>query len=431
MVFRASLIKPLAVQGGIFVCGALAWLTAEHHLYATMCLCILMAAGAGAGGWRWGGRGGDRAAALSSPVAGDAFPTPLPLALLDQTPSPLLLQSGDGPLQAVNRAARALFATSRDVSGADKRALLGDGELLLALPRRLRWRDRHYAVQFCRLEAAGEVSHLATLTDISAEVRAAEAAALRDVLQILNHELMNAVTPVASLSRSALDLLRDAVAPTAAITALERVAARTEGLVDFVEAYRTLSRLPPPDRVAVPLAPFIEDVAHLFRARWAEQGVPLAISYHPEAAGVFVDIDPDQMQLCLANLLNNAADAVRGQVRPQVRLRVNGAEGENRRVLLRIEDNGPGIPAHLREDVFRPFHTTKAGGTGVGLPLARQIMQGHGSTLRLLTAGEAGADALPGAIFRLDLEVAPGSFLPQGLSRGGAGAGERQTDDRE
>lgn len=401
MGYRASGLGFAGGQAGVFACGVLAWWAAGHRLYATATLCLMLAVSLGAALLRSRRRPyGDGIAPV--PVVAASF-TLRSMALLDQTPSPLLLQVGDGRLLALNRAARALFATAGEVSWQDTRALLGDGGLLLALPRHLRWGDRHYAVHLCRLEEAGAVSHLATLTDISADVWAAEATALRDVLQILNHELMNALTPVASLSRSALDLLRDVTAPTAAIKALERVAVRAEGLIDFVESYRAISRLPAPQYAAVALPPFIDDIADLFRARW--QGVTLAVSCQG-GRDTFVCIDPDQIQLCLSNLLNNAAEAAQEQACPKVRLCVKVAE-QSHTAVVRVEDNGPGIPPHQRDEVFRPFHTTKVQGTGVGLTLARQILHGHGVGLTLLADGEKGADALSGAVFSFELAIMP------------------------
>jgi len=239
------------------------------------------------------------------------------------------------------------------------------------------------------------------MTDISAEVRAAEATALRDLLRVLNHELMNALTPVASMSKSALDLLGDGTAKsrTMAVKALERVVARTENLSGFIDAYRSLSRLPPPVPRPVDVDAWAEAVSDSFVAQWREKGVVFALD---TTQGLRAMVDEDQMRLCLDNLLNNAAEAALQKPDPRVRLRISGDHGT---VTFAVDDSGGGIPADKAEQVFMPFYTTKATGTGVGLSLARQIVQGHGGELALMaTAGHA--DALGGACFGFGVKAA-------------------------
>ncbi len=126
-----------------------------------------------------------------------------------------------------------------------------------------------------RLEAMKRMFMRFGFKDISADVRAAEANALRDLLKVLNHELMNALTPVASMSKSALDLLGDDTPESrvAAMKALERVVARTEGLTNFINAYRALTRLPPPVIRSCGLKLWLEVLCESFEAQWSDKGV--------------------------------------------------------------------------------------------------------------------------------------------------------------
>ncbi len=243
------------------------------------------------------------------------------------------------------------------------------------------------------------------LTDISADVRAAESNALRDLLRVLNHELMNALTPVASMSKSALDLLGDDTPQSraAAVKALERVVARTEGLTDFVNAYRALTRLPPPVIRPVELNLWLEVLVESFEAQWGDKGVRFEADFGD--TGLAVMMDEDQMWLCAANLLNNGAQAALEKATldtgdPCVRVSLK-RDGDLMGFL--IEDSGGGIPLDQADSVFLPFYTTKATGTGVGLSLARQIVQGHGSALRLVGPHESPLRRLSGAGFSFQL----------------------------
>jgi two-component system, NtrC family, nitrogen regulation sensor histidine kinase NtrY len=398
-----SRLVPRAIgQAALFAAGASACLAFTHGLYATALLCGLVGAALAAVAFQEPAYGRSPAGAATAP--GKAFAADLGRRrlqlLLDQAPSPILLRGADEQIIAVNRAARQLFDTPYALPTAARRALT-DGQPLGELPPRVRWRDADFAVSRAELVENGEAADLVVLTDISAEVRAAEAAALRDLLRVLNHELMNALTPVASMSRSALDMLRDGgpEAGAGAIRALERVVARTNGLQDFINAYRAMTRLPPPVRVPVDLRVWLEIACESFEAQWRDRGVRLERAGAPQ---LDPRLDEDQMWLAVGNLLNNAAQAALDRPEPRVRLTV---ERIDQTLRLTIEDSCAGIAPDQADQVFLPFYTTKAAGTGVGLSLARQVIQAHGGVLTLLPAQPGDPAALGGARFRLSLPL--------------------------
>jgi two-component system, NtrC family, nitrogen regulation sensor histidine kinase NtrY len=399
----------LGAQAGVFAAGAMAWMAFAHGLLATAALCLLAAiflASIGATmtfvrlGKDFLRRQGPAGATYTAELSRRRLQI-----LLDQTPSPLLLGSNDGQLIAVNRAARCLFNVAYALPVTVKRALLGEATDIAETGGQLNWQGGTWSIERTAIEESGRTSHLAVLTDISAEVRAAEATALRDLLRVLNHELMNALTPVASMSRSALDILRDGTPETTpqAIKALERVVARTDGLTDFINAYRALTRLPPPDLQPTDLDPWLDVMRESFEAQWKARGVTLDVKAAP---GLRAVMDEDQMWLCVGNLLNNGAQAALEKPAlekssPSVRLSLTPRDDH---ILFRLQDSGPGIRPDQASQVFLPFYTTKETGTGVGLSLARQIVQGHDATLRLCT--DHVPDDLPGACFDFDLRRA-------------------------
>ena len=156
-----------------------------------------------------------------------------------------------------------------------------------------------------------------------------------------------------------------------------------------MQSYRSLARLPPPQLRPISIATLLGDAAALFRTRW--RGVALLV-VGPEP-DIVVRADADQLSHALLNLLANAAEAaLAGGLAPQVELRAT-ADGST--VTLIVADNGPGVAEAECEAIFRPFHTGKPDGSGIGLAIARQVALGHGGSLLLDAAGA------PGAVFRL------------------------------
>ncbi len=135
-----------------------------------------------------------------------------------------------------------------------------------------------------------------------------------------------------------------------------------------------------------------EELEALFRASDGAAGVDLTVYVGEDAATL--EADPDLMSQVLINLLRNAAEAARGHSdQPKVTLAFTRTR--TGRTQIEVEDNGPGVPEGLRQDIFLPFFTTKAKGTGVGLSLARQVVLAHRGSINV-TEGELG-----GALFRM------------------------------
>ena len=294
------------------------------------------------------------------------------LALLDLAPTPLVLRDGVRGFLAVNRAARELFHTNDTIPDT---AVLAAAFERPAGDRQIVLDGITYSLSLSDIEDGGTTSQrLGVLTNISAERRAAEAAAMRDLFQVVNHELMNSLTPITSLSQTAADLLTDSGDDNRerARTAITRVAERSSQLLHFAENYRALAKLPPPVPAPLNPRPWLESIAELTRARFPAIELRIELEDLP----VSVKIDGEQMSQALLNLLSNACEASQGIVRLS-------AVKAGDHCLIAIEDDGPGVAPDLQERIFLPFFTTKPTGSGIGLPLARQILAGHGAELIL------------------------------------------------
>ena len=366
-----------------FLAGAAAAAAVIHGLYATALLGLLIAL--------WS------AALIQQMVARKAaapLPAPAPsptrdaeqrrrLTLyLDLSPAPLVALDANDRLRAINRAARRLLA-SDDLVQAPPANLR---EAIAATPpgRSATVRvdagggEHAFAVLTADMDTGLRAVRVAALVDIDADLKAAEAATLRDLVQVLSHEITNSLTPIASLSATAATMLAEPDADLPAVReAVATVARRAEGLQRFGEAYRDLARLPPPRIARVELARLAADLAQLFATRWP--GVTLR--FEPAALPP-LDADGDQLAQAIWAVLQNAAEAA-----ATVTL---GIERRGGTIAIRIADDGPGIAPADSDAIFRPFFTTKTTGSGIGLALARQVFRGHGGDL-MLVATPSGA----------------------------------------
>lgn len=364
MGFEASPRRALAAAlSGIALtaCGALIVLAWHWGMLATMlglalCTAWLVIAGCWAAARSVVAR---RSKEESRPA--DAPPL---TALIDQIPLPLLRVDG-GTARALNRASRTLFATDDRLSPTPP-ALTDTRET------RLRHEGRSWRIE----RVAGHDQSLVMLVDIEAERRAAEVRADNEMIDILGHELLNGLSPIVSLADSAQVAAErgDARLPGILATLTRRI----EGLERFTRAYRMLARLPDPVRTPVAMDQLVGDLARLFEERF-DNRVTLSIAIPDH---VVVSCDRDQMTQALWALLYNAAEAaLAGEGAPVVTLTIaQEADG----LAISVADTGPGVPAPERARIFRPFHTTKPEGSGVGLTLARRIARAHGGDVSLL-----------------------------------------------
>ncbi|HYI39045.1 MAG TPA: ATP-binding protein [Allosphingosinicella sp.] len=373
----------LIAAAALFGCGIAVSTAAVHGLLGAATLSGLVAAAIAVA----------IASRPANSVAGFSVPAdPLPPddrdrlhALVDQSPSPLVVYNEAGRLDAVNRSARRMFKT-------DGRILEPPPELVEIIrgmrpPGVIRFAvagsDRAFAVTTTETEDESGQAVIAALVDVEAELHTLEAAALRELMQVLSHEIMGALTPIASLSRTAADILHDREPSIEdARDAIETVANRAEGLEQFTSAYRRLARLPPPKLTTVKLARLIEDCGRLFRARFDDVGVSLDVRV--PVSPIDMRADPSQVGAALWALLQNAAEAALAngsRATPRV---AATAEAHATDIRIFIEDSGGGVEVADAVSIFRPFFTTKPRGSGVGLSLARQIVRAHGGEIELL-----------------------------------------------
>ncbi|MGB7549074.1 MAG: ATP-binding protein [Terracidiphilus sp.] len=219
---------------------------------------------------------------------------------------------------------------------------------------------------------------LLLLADVSRTLREEEQAAWKRLIRVLGHELSNSLAPIKSIAGSLLERVDQISGDEPTVRDFRRglgvIESRADALHRFVQSYRLLAQLPPPQLKPVALAPLLERIALL------EQRVPVQLDPGPAAT---LHADPDQLEQMFINLLANAVDASLANGAQPVRIGWRLAESS---ILVDIEDRGLGIAN--AENLFVPFYTTKPTGSGVGLALAQQIARAHGGEIRLLNREE-------------------------------------------
>ncbi len=319
--------------------------------------------------------------------------------IIDDAPVPLLTLGDDGVVTLLNKAARRQF-DRHDGVRLDDFAIYGP-ELVaaLALPPGERRLTRvvvdgiaeRAVLATARVERLGSGLTIASLMPMQSEFGAAELAAQTDLVRVLTHEIMNSLTPVTSLARTTAELVGEAARRDDslgdALLAVETLAARADGILRFVASYRQFAQSLTLRRRRFAVAGWADGIARLAAADPAGAAAGLRVAVTPP--DIVADADPDLLAQVVLNLVRNAGLAEGGS--PQRRTSLAISATQDRRLLIEVSDNGPGIPPERRDDVFLPFYTTRAGGTGVGLSFARQVVVAHGGSASVAASADGGA----------------------------------------
>ncbi len=328
-------------------------------------------------------------------------------ALIEHIPVPLLTLHADETVTLQNNAARRLFGAEHVTQLKDLRrfGVQFAESVGTAVPgaRRLvkfggEGIDYHLTLATTEVVVAGSSERLISLQDIQSELDETQAQAWDELVRVLTHEIMNSITPVSSLAKTAVDVVDDVLRKENQGLPLEEdledlrdavvtVARRSDGLTQFVDSYRQISRLAPPEKVRVRLDELFDSVSQLIMAEWPGGNIDFSTDVMP--TGLDVHADRDLLEPVLLNLLRNAGQSTTLVEQPVIALR--GRINRRSNVVIDVIDNGPGVPDALAQKIFVPFFTTRETGTGVGLALARQVMSAHGGFIRLRRNESGGA----------------------------------------
>ena len=197
------------------------------------------------------------------------------------------------------------------------------------------------------------------------------------LIRVLTHEIMNTVSPIASLSDAlSKSMDENGHSELDVKSGLDTISDSSKNLIGFVQTYRQLSGVARPLRKAVDLQELMDRVISLNSEYVASCGATCA--YRPEESDLMMYADEGQISQILINLIKNALQAGAKHIDISARM------GKEDDVIIQVANDGAPIPVSAQEQIFVPFYTTKKEGSGIGLSLARQIMRQHNGTIDLL-----------------------------------------------
>lgn len=230
-----------------------------------------------------------------------------------------------------------------------------------------------FSISACTARLHSKEVSIVTFNDITREMENNESESWTRLIRVLTHEIMNTVTPVASLS-SALSQNLDSYSAEDIRSALGTIASSSEGLISFVQSYRSLTHISAPVRKAFYLKDLVNDSVNIAKANWPSVNV----LYRELSSDVILYADYGQMSQVLNNLIKNAVQAGAGNIS------ITASIDKREQTVIDIANDGEPISASGQEQLFVPFYTTKgSSGTGVGLSLCRQIVRLNGGTIKL------------------------------------------------
>jgi nitrogen fixation/metabolism regulation signal transduction histidine kinase len=306
----------------------------------------------------------------------------------------------DGTVEMINKAAKKLFqiAGLKNIKGlyplsselVDKLLSIAPGESALI---KVQQEDDllQLAINSTELKIHSKTITLATIKNIQSVLEEQETEAWQKLISVLTHEIMNSITPIASLS-STIDMMIKSIQaeqladPNASIDAetaqeiqqgLQTIHKRSTGLLHFVNTYRNLTRIPKPNFKITTVKTLFDNVVPLMN----EEINAARISFHNEIepADMGFSVDLELLEQVIINLIKNAIHALEGRPDPQITLKA--FLNKRGRVTIQVVDNGEGILPEVLDKIFIPFFTTKPKGSGIGLSLSRQIMRLHGGSI--------------------------------------------------
>ncbi len=281
-------------------------------------------------------------------------------------------------INQLNRIDKKLFSTLKELQPGDNRLVSFHGKDGLV----------QLSLKSTMFKTANNNLQLVTIQDIKNEMDTKELESWVKLIRVLTHEIMNTVAPITSLSHTILGYFKnlDGNQPSEKIIGntvkgLEVINERGTGLIGFVETYRKLTRIPPPEKKTIELKQLLENTITLIGMELADENIQIDAKVFPD--DLEVSADKKQISQVLINLVKNSIEALKN--RESGKIKLTGEINEYGHVQISVSDNGPGISDDVMDKIFVPFFTTKESGSGIGLSLSRQIMFLHGGSLKVVS----------------------------------------------
>lgn len=306
----------------------------------------------------------------------------------------------DGTVEMINKAAKRLFQISGlknikqlytiNTEIVDKLINLSPGENVLV---KVQQEDDilQLAINGTEIKIHNKHIVLATIKNIQSVLEEQETEAWQKLISVLTHEIMNSITPIASLS-STIDMMIKSLNQAKELNAdatideetvgeiqqgLQTIHKRSTGLMHFVNTYRNLTRIPKPNFKIITVKNLFDNIVPLMDEEFKQSSISFDANVDP--LNMNFSGDEELLEQVIINLLKNAIHALDGRPNPTINMK--GYLNKRGRVTIQVSDNGEGILPEVLDKIFIPFFTTKPKGSGIGLSLSRQIMRLHGGSI--------------------------------------------------
>ncbi len=304
----------------------------------------------------------------------------------------------DGTVEMINKAAKKLFQihSLKNIKGLEQLSPELVNNLLNISPGEntlVKVQDQddilQLAIYATELKIKEKLIILATINNIQSVLEEQETEAWQKLIRVLTHEIMNSITPIASLS-STLEIMLKGITEEGNVKedldldsvleiqqALQTINKRSTGLLHFVNTYRNLTRIPKPNFKIFPVKELFNNIHLLMEEELSESKINFITRIDPD--NLMVSADEQLIEQVIINLIRNSVHALDDNPKPTIELKA--FYNKRSRVTIQVADNGTGILPEVLDKIFIPFFTTKQSGSGIGLSLSRQILRLHNGTI--------------------------------------------------
>ena len=322
-------------------------------------------------------------------------------AILDNVSTGILCFDDSGKIETLNRAAteylkiehlNKLNDLDKQLSGLGTRILKmrPDSEITETILHG--GKSIQLTIHSSQIKLKKDIVHIVALNDISMQMEEQEILSWKKLIRVINHEIMNSMTPIITLSMAIRRKLANGteakkveelsgIVIEDAIQSASIIEERSNGLVKFIERYKKLTSLPPMNMERFPAGDLFAKMEQLFKEDLKEKGIRII---WPSQCIAELEADRQMLEQVLINLVKNSVEALRNSEDPEIEL--SCYRDTDRHICLSVHDNGEGIPKDKLEQVFVPFFTTREEGSGIGLSLCKQIIRSHNGRTHIESA---------------------------------------------
>lgn len=314
----------------------------------------------------------------------------------------ILSYQKDGKVELINNAAKRLFQMpglekiqdlkkwSSEMEDALLNIKAGDNKLVKVIENDNILQLTVHATEF---KLQDRFITLVSIKDIQMELEEKEMESWQKLIRVLTHEIMNSIAPISSLT-STLNLMIKQVAESMKSgdikeddieavmdieSAINTIHKRSVGLINFVENYRSLTKIPKPNFKIFEIKSLFENIKVLLKEELDKEHITLKSTISPESLQIIGD--EQLIEQVLLNLVRNSIHALENKQNKEIKF--NAFNNNRDKITIQVIDNGQGIIKEVLDKIFIPFFTTKPKGSGIGLSLSKQIMRLHGGSISI------------------------------------------------